>query len=251
MAKGGIVSSTVCIVYLSADDIVTLLVTIGVQLILQMRVYALYSLNKRLRYALLFACIAEFIAMVALVGTTMAHISRLTTVSTPTGCHYFGIISISAMFWVPALVVEPVLCALVIWKAWGSELAERMGLRRRKSKDGPDTPPMMRSMARDSVVYFIGTYSVLLVNTIIWAHFNEFINVIMPWSCALPSLLGSRMFLHMRELMLSGSGSTTLGLETFEAAGDKGPSTSISGRNREGPLEFSPQSVSLGSTLEV
>ncbi|KAI0264142.1 hypothetical protein BC834DRAFT_883792 [Gloeopeniophorella convolvens] len=58
-------------------------------------------------------------------------------------------------------------------------------------------------MARDSLMYFLAIYLELLVNTVIWSHFNRYINVIVPWSCALPSILGSRLFIHMRQLVLN------------------------------------------------
>ena len=59
----------------------------------------------------------------------------------------------------------------------------------------------------------------LVINTAIWSHYNRFINVVVPcvffpcrsapidirvfrWSGALPSILGSRLFLRMREAIL-------------------------------------------------
>ncbi|KAI0265945.1 hypothetical protein BC834DRAFT_877078 [Gloeopeniophorella convolvens] len=185
-APGGIASSKVCIAYLSTDDVVTLLVTISVQTILQMRVYALYSLDRRLRMALLAGCILEIAVMIIFVGVTMAHISHLPVVSTSTGCYYSGIFSISALFWLPALVFEPILCLLVVWKAWGDDIIRWLAPRANsRSKDDAlvlEAPPMVKAMARDSIFFE------LLVNTTIWSHFNQYINVIMPCvpTCSLP-----------------------------------------------------------------
>ena len=44
-------------------------------------------------------------------------LTALPVISTSTGCYYSGIFSISALFWLPALVYEPVLCLMVLWKA--------------------------------------------------------------------------------------------------------------------------------------
>ena len=79
----------------------------------------------------------------------------------------------------------------------------------------------------------------LVINTVIWSHYNRYINVVVPyvfkffvipgtltdiwvplgrWSGALPSILGSRLFLCMREAILfperytSGLGAATSGI---------------------------------------
>ncbi len=46
----------------------------------------------------------------------MLYLIDLPVISTSTGCYYTGIFSISALFWLPALVYEPVLCLMVLWK---------------------------------------------------------------------------------------------------------------------------------------
>ncbi|KAI0264140.1 hypothetical protein BC834DRAFT_272023 [Gloeopeniophorella convolvens] len=171
-----------------------------------MRVYGLYSPNKRLFFILIAGCALEIAAMVILIAITMSHISRLPVVSTPTGCHYSGLFSLSALLWLPALVFEPVLCLFVVWKAWGDDIlrwfAPHASTRSKTILTSSKAPPIVKAMARDSVIYFIAIFLELLANTIIWSHFNQYINVIMPWTCALPSILGSRLFIHMRQLML-------------------------------------------------
>lgn len=52
--------------------------------------------------------------------------AELPVVSTPTGCYYSGISSISGLIWLPALTFELFLCLLVVWKAWGDVLIERL-----------------------------------------------------------------------------------------------------------------------------
>ncbi|KAI0038806.1 hypothetical protein FA95DRAFT_1613086 [Auriscalpium vulgare] len=199
-----------CIFNFTASEVVPLLVTVGVQLILQMRVYALYELSKRLRYVLLIGCTAELVAMLALIPSSVIRIIHIHWVSTPTGCYYSSDIGIT-MFWIPALAFEPVLCALVAWKAWGAAAARWMRLRRSRvcevaggSLDLDDVLPLVTLMARDSLVYFLGIYSVLVALTIASvARFDSFIVIMLPWTYALPSVLGSRVVLHMRELMLA------------------------------------------------
>ncbi|KAA1473417.1 hypothetical protein DENSPDRAFT_839882 [Dentipellis sp. KUC8613] len=202
LAPAGIVSPSVCIIYLMCDDIVTLLTTLSVQVILQIRVYALYNRSRRILIFLAVCCALEICTMIILIGVTMKHISRLPVVSTSTGCYYEGIFSIYALFWIPALVFEPVLCMLVVWKAWGEDAMVKFGLVAR-DKIGSTTPKLVKSIARDSLMYFLVIFAELTVNTVIWAHENRYVNIIMPWSCALPSILGSHLFLSMREVVLN------------------------------------------------
>ncbi|KAI0039334.1 hypothetical protein FA95DRAFT_1612647 [Auriscalpium vulgare] len=170
--------------------------------IIHHQVYALYELSKRLRYLLLIGCTAELVTMLALTLSSVIHVSHLhwNWISTPTGCYYSGGIGIT-MSWIPALVFEPVLCALVAWKAWGAAAARWIRLRKARvcevageSLDLDEVPPLVTLMARDSLVYFFGIYFVLVALTIATAA---------RWTYALPSILGSRVVLHVRELMLA------------------------------------------------
>jgi len=186
LTKSGVVSSKICVIYLMCNDIVTLIQTLLIQVILQLRVYALYERSKTILMLLLTFCALEIAAMASLVGVTIGHLEHIPVVSTPTGCFYRGLLNASALFWVPGLVFEPLLCVLVIYKAWSRE---KQGRR----------IPLMVTVARDSLIYFAVIFIVLLASTIIWARNPTYINMIMPWSAALPSILGSRLLLNMRE----------------------------------------------------
>lgn len=42
----------------------------------------------------------------------------LNIASTPTGCSFTGVIPTKAVLWIPALILEPILCILVLRKSW-------------------------------------------------------------------------------------------------------------------------------------
>ncbi|KAF8490894.1 hypothetical protein JB92DRAFT_2819535 [Gautieria morchelliformis] len=189
LTPSGVVSSKVCIVYLMFDDIIILVTTITVQVILQLRIYVLYERSHKILLLLISLCAMELATMAILVGVTLAHISHLPIISTPTGCEYTGVISLSALFWIPALIYEPILCALVMMRAWKLDRASKhMG-----------GSPVVHMLARDSLIYFVGIFAELLISTVIWARFPTYINIVNPWSAALPSVLGSRLLLNMRK----------------------------------------------------
>jgi len=183
LTPSGIVSSKVCIIYLMLDDIVTLVITATVQAILQLRIYALYDRNKTMLAFLLVGCFLELAAMIVLVAVTMSHLERLPVVSTATGCWYTGLFTISALFWIPCLIFEPILLFLVARKALGTHARI----------------PLVTQMARDSLLYFGLVFAELLTSTVIWARYPTKINIINPWTAVLPSILGSRVLLNMRK----------------------------------------------------
>ncbi|TBU52832.1 hypothetical protein BD310DRAFT_831342 [Dichomitus squalens] len=211
----------VCIIYLSVDDFVILVSTLAVQIILQLRVYALYDKGRRVRLFLVCCWLAEVTVMAILIGITMANISGkcrwcspqaraqplmlvladLPVVSTPTGCYYSGIFSISALFWLPALVYEPILCLMVLWQAWDQDWTS--WFRRAVDRSGTSVRlhqgRLFKVLARDSLIYFVAIFIELIINTVIWSHYNRYINIVVPWAGVLPSILGSRLLLSMRE----------------------------------------------------
>ncbi|GJE98856.1 hypothetical protein PsYK624_150930 [Phanerochaete sordida] len=140
--------------------------------------------------------------MAVLIGVTMSHLEGLPLKSTANGCAYQGLLSVSSLFWIPGLVYEPVLFALVAYKAWAPFQRQ-------------PTIPLVRRIARDSLFYFVAVFAELLVSTIIWSRAPEYINIINPWSAALPSLLGSRLMLNMRAAVLKKGSADTYIMETF------------------------------------
>ncbi len=125
-------------------------------------------------------CAVEVSVMVIFMGVTMAHISRTSTrsysklhstysrdflplpdlpvESTATGCYYAGIFSVSALFWLPALVFEPVLCLLVLWKSWGEDALEKWRLDTKSKPESQEqsshltTSPLVKRLAKERCV---------------------------------------------------------------------------------------------------
>ncbi|EGO01498.1 hypothetical protein SERLA73DRAFT_70680 [Serpula lacrymans var. lacrymans S7.3] len=160
----------------------------------------------------------EVAIMATLVGITISRIEMLPVVSTATGCYYSGVLPLSALFWTPVLVVEPLLLGFVLFKAARTLYARGT---------------IFTALARESLLYFLAIFAQLLIATIIWARFPTYLNVVMPyvsptpsytphpnhplnhpphhtphptppsWSAALPSLLGNRLLINMRQRFLS------------------------------------------------
>ncbi|KAI0789559.1 hypothetical protein C8Q75DRAFT_878851, partial [Abortiporus biennis] len=143
LTKSGVVNSRVCVIYLMCDDIVTLLTTLSVQVILQLRVYALYKRSRKVLIFLMTIFAFEISTMVVLIGITMKHLENIPLISTSTGCYYKGLLQLSAVFWAPGLVYEPILFGMIAYKAWGRKILNEPRI------------PLVTKMARDSLLYFI------------------------------------------------------------------------------------------------
>ncbi|TBU54237.1 hypothetical protein BD310DRAFT_97233 [Dichomitus squalens] len=196
----------ICEVVLCVENVVALVSMLCAQLISFVRVYALYGKRKRLLVALSILCVVQIGIMATFLGLTLLSISHLSDAIIQDSNCYPAIPPIAVFFWVPALVFEPVLCALVLWAAWGEECAHRFRCAIGQSSSPPgnctDTPDLVKILAQDSLIYFLGIFIELAVNAILWINRSSYIRAALPWSYVLPSILGSRLFLSMREAVL-------------------------------------------------
>ncbi|KAG1794939.1 hypothetical protein EV424DRAFT_1295192, partial [Suillus variegatus] len=127
--------------------------------------------------------IIEVAVMALLIGLTIARVERFPVISTPAGCLFEGLTPFSAIFWTPVLIVEPIICILVLKKVF---------------LDRQQRSELAMFLARDSLLYFLVIFMQLIGSTIVWAWYPSFINLFMPWSIALPSLLCNRLLLNMK-----------------------------------------------------
>ncbi|KAG1861693.1 hypothetical protein F4604DRAFT_1098321 [Suillus subluteus] len=92
-------------------------------------------------------------------------------------------LTFDAIFWTPALILEPIICILVLKKVF---------------LDRHQRGELATSLARDSLLYFLVIFMELVGSTIVWARYPSYIDLFMPWSIALPSMLCNRLLLNMR-----------------------------------------------------
>lgn len=153
--------------------------------------------------------IIEVVAMALLIGLTIARVERFPVISTPAGCLFEGLTPISAIFWTPALILEPIICILVLKKVF---------------LDRQQPSALATFLACDSLLYFLIIFMELVGSTIVWARYPTYIDIFMPWSVALPSLLCNRLLLNMRGRFARGSepvrSSLLIELATLRTSGE-------------------------------
>ncbi|KAF8845566.1 hypothetical protein BDN67DRAFT_1006854 [Paxillus ammoniavirescens] len=152
-----------------------------------------YGRSKKMLTFLIALSVLEAAVMISLIVVTITQIEKLPVIATSTGCYYEGLLPLSAGFWVPAMIVEPLLCLLVMKKALGSAQGRSR---------------LSVLLARDSLIYFVVVFAELVASTIVFAYRPNYINIIMPWSAAIPSLMGSRLLLNTRQHFMTQNPST-------------------------------------------
>ncbi|KAF8575560.1 hypothetical protein K439DRAFT_1664978 [Ramaria rubella] len=168
-------------------------ISITEEAILMSRIYAVYGRNKKLLLTLIVLCIIEVMGTVLLVNLGM-----LNGIARPfkgtTGCYATG--RVTFICWIPFLTFESLLCFLMLRKAWIMH-KERCNA------------PLLTLLIRDSVLYFLTIFAILLVNTLMWAVAPPAVaEVAYGWGIALPCAVGTRLLLNMRERCCTGD--TTL-----------------------------------------
>ncbi|KAF7343876.1 hypothetical protein MSAN_01968900 [Mycena sanguinolenta] len=167
---------------------------ISAPVILQMRLYALYFLNKKVLALMVTMFIISSASSAAIMGTVLegitAHSHPLpgTTFCVPTGVpNYFF------AFWIPILCFESLLCGLALYRGFQTFRA---------------TDPMFQSgrhlvaiLIRDSVFYFLVMFATYLTNMLVWiSASSNLLEIPIAFAVALSCCLGNRMILNVREV---------------------------------------------------
>ncbi|KAI6114975.1 hypothetical protein EDD16DRAFT_1596620 [Pisolithus croceorrhizus] len=126
--------------------------------------------------------------MVTLLAIVISGLKTPPIISSPYRRAFETLPHYSPFFWVPAIIIEPILCALVLRKARGL-LRARTGL--------------SALLARGSLVCFFAVFADLLSILVPWL-IDPLNTVFLPWVIAFPSLLGYRLLLSIRRHLEPG-----------------------------------------------
>jgi len=163
------------------------------EVILQMRLYALYSLNKKV-LALMGSCfIIATAASAAVMGTVLSNLTATAVPLTPNliFCVPFNISHHFFAFWIPMLAFETLLCGLALYKGYetfrSSTSPYRSGQR------------LVNILIRDSVLYFLIMFATYLTNLLVWITASQnLLEVPIGFSVALSCVMGNRVILNVR-----------------------------------------------------
>ncbi|KAF8225891.1 hypothetical protein L208DRAFT_404439 [Tricholoma matsutake] len=124
----------------------------------------------------------------------------------------------SASFYATAFLCDGILLSLALWQAW----------LHRPSQDGVE---LMHQLTRDSAIYFLMIFWIYVVSLALWVNNRPVIalmEVVIPFSFALPCIVVARLMIHMRSAHYEATANPDYHLSTVDF-GD----TVVTGRSEE------------------
>jgi len=188
-------SNHLCMVWIRWQGITGIISFILGELILQLRLYALYFLNRKVLAFMSVTFAGAVIASSTLMGISLAQ-TRVISNMIPglPFCVPTFTPKIFYSFWIPMLISETVLCGLALWRGIQSFRQNRTLFQSGKK--------MIEVLIRDSFLYFLIMFAVYLANTVIFilgdaTKMESSIGYTVTFSC----VLGSRLCLNVRSLV--------------------------------------------------
>jgi len=167
------------------------------EIILQMRIYALYSLDKRI-LALMVVCFLGSIgtsawvmgSVLSKIHATASHLTSNFEFCVPHNLsdHFF-------VFWIPMLAFETLLCGLALFR----------GYQTFRSSNGPfaSGKHIVGILIRDSLLYFLVMFATYLTNLLVWIGLRQsLLEIPIGFSVALACVMGNRVIFNVRALAL-------------------------------------------------
>lgn len=189
------IDSHLCTVWIRWQGITGIISFILGELILQLRLYALYFLNKKVLAFMSVTFVGSVIASSTLMGISLSQ-TKVASNLIPNlpFCVPTFTPQIFYAFWIPMLVSETVLCGLALWRGIQTYSQDRTIFQSGKK--------MIEVLIRDSFLYFLIMFAVYLTNTVIFilgdpTKMESSIGFAVTFSC----VLGSRLCLNVRSLV--------------------------------------------------
>ncbi|KAJ7064947.1 hypothetical protein C8F01DRAFT_782126 [Mycena amicta] len=241
-------ASSTCLVWAQFEVFTTLFCAFVVEVVMQVRLYALYGHDKRVIFVVSMLCLGELMSMVSLsIAKFDPSLAGLAQVPGPDGPYVLpfcnNVIPNNFFpYWVAFMVFDVIILFLVARKAYNHYKM----LPDRTWREASQT--LLGVLARDSVFYFVCNVAVFLGTTFLWRFGAKGLATIAnSWSIVVPSTSAGRLMLNIRKAYkpssdristagLSGLGSlhivtppsgdrrrnpsTTDGGDTFDEEGD-------------------------------
>ncbi|KAK6992677.1 hypothetical protein R3P38DRAFT_2569350 [Favolaschia claudopus] len=168
------------------------------EVILQMRLYALYFLSKRVLILMASAFILSSASSAVIMGTVLhgikAHAHPLPTVPT-TFCAPSNVPSYFFAFWIPIISFESLLCFLALFRGFQTFRTSGGSTLFQSGRH------LVAILIRDSVLYFLVMFATYFTNMLVWASADpSSLEIPIAFSVALSCTLGNRMIFNVREV---------------------------------------------------
>ncbi|KAJ8508721.1 hypothetical protein ONZ45_g9042 [Pleurotus djamor] len=158
----------------------------------EMRLYALYFLNKKVLAVMVSSFIISTALSAVVMGTILSGITAhahavpgvLFCLPNKVGDHFF-------LFWIPVLCFESLLVGLALFRGFQAILSDGSLFRSGRA--------LVNVLIRDSVLYFLVMFATYLTNMLVWIGAPQsLLEVPIGFSVAMSCVLGNRIILNVR-----------------------------------------------------
>ncbi|EPQ50397.1 hypothetical protein GLOTRDRAFT_133950 [Gloeophyllum trabeum ATCC 11539] len=183
-----------CVKWFRWQGTTGLLVSMIAEIILQLRLYALYHLNRRVLVLMCGAFLVSAGTAAVIMGTVLARISAHSgLIPGLPFCIPVNVPSWFYTFWIPTLGFESLLCALALFRAF-KDFRSRTSL----FQSGRH---IVKILIRDSVIYYLIMFATYFTNLIIFLTGN--VGVLesgIGFAVTMSCVMGSRLCLNIRDV---------------------------------------------------
>lgn len=169
------------------------------QIILQVRLYALYYLNKKILALMVIWFIAATVSSAVVMGTTLAELgARSHIIPGHPFCVPVDVPHHLYAFWIPIIAFESLLCGMALYR----------GFQGFNSRDRSGGSGLFRSgarlvniLVRDSIIFFLVVFAAYATNFLILVFGNDnLIEIPLGFSLTMSCVMGNRLILNVRHL---------------------------------------------------
>ncbi|KAK0444566.1 uncharacterized protein EV420DRAFT_1003068 [Desarmillaria tabescens] len=161
------------------------------EVILQMRLYALYLLNKKVLALMVTSFIICSASAAVIMGIVLSKLSMSYTLAGTSFCAPNGIPDYFYTFWIPTIAFESLLCGLALFRGFQTF-----------SSDGPlfsSGRHLVSILIRDSVFYFVVMFATYLTNLLVWtAAPADLLEIPIGFSVTFSCVMSNRIILNVR-----------------------------------------------------
>ncbi|EPQ50400.1 hypothetical protein GLOTRDRAFT_133953 [Gloeophyllum trabeum ATCC 11539] len=183
-----------CVTWFRWQGTTGLLVSMIAEIILQLRLYALYHLNRRVLVLMCGAFLVSAGTAAVIMGMVLARISAHSgLIPGLPFCIPVNVPSWFYTFWIPTLGFESLLCALALFRAF-KDFRSRTSL----FQSGRH---IVKILIRDSVIYYLIMFATYFTNLVIFLTGN--VGVLesgIGFAVTMSCVMGSRLCLNIRDV---------------------------------------------------
>ncbi|KAJ3935768.1 MAG: hypothetical protein NXY57DRAFT_988394, partial [Lentinula lateritia] len=189
--------------------------------ILQMRLYALYFLNKRILYLMVGSFILTSASAATIMSIAINQFQAETHLLPGLPCVALHVPSYFYSFWIPILAFETLLCILALIRGFRAHTESGYPVRSDSGKR------LVSLLIRDSVCYYVVMFATYLTCLLVWVVNIDLLEVPIGFSIAFSCVLGNRVIFNVRKVNqeVEGSSETTTidGTDKLDSLDDPEP----------------------------